>query len=58
MIFDRGMTGNSRGIVESILSAYDFSGFGRVVDVGGGQGVMLAAVLAAHTAWLPPLSLT
>lgn len=49
LIFDRGMTGSSRGIVEAILSAYDFSAFGRIVDVGGGQGVMLAAVLAAHT---------
>ena len=47
-IFDRGMTGNSRGIVEAVVSAYDFTPFRRVVDVGGGQGVMLAAVLAAH----------
>lgn len=48
MIFDRGMTGNSRGIGEAVVSAYDFSSFKRVVDVGGGQGAVLAAVLAAY----------
>jgi ubiquinone/menaquinone biosynthesis C-methylase UbiE len=47
-IFDRAMTGNSRGIAERIMSAYDFSPFGRVVDVAGGQGALLAAILAAH----------
>jgi SAM-dependent methyltransferase len=49
VIFDRAMTGGSRGVVEAIVSAYNFSAFGRVVDIGGGQGVMIAAVLAAHT---------
>lgn len=49
-VFDRGMTGNSRGVAEAILAAYDFSPFGRVVDVAGGQGALLAAVLAAHRA--------
>jgi ubiquinone/menaquinone biosynthesis C-methylase UbiE len=49
VIFDRAMTGRSRGIVEDIVSTYDFSAFSRVVDIGGGQGVMIAAVLAAHT---------
>jgi hypothetical protein len=49
-IFDRAMTGNSRGIAEAIVGAYDFSAFRRVVDVGGGQGALLAAVLEAHRA--------
>ena len=48
-IFDRAMTGGSRGGVEAIVSAYNFSAFGRIVDIGGGQGAMIAAVLAAHT---------
>jgi hypothetical protein len=48
MIFDRTMTTGTRNVVDSIVSAYDFSAFGRVVDVGGGEGVMIAAVLAAH----------
>ena len=48
-IFDRVMTDGSRGVVEAIVSAYNFSAFGHVVDIGGGQGAMIAAVLAAHT---------
>lgn len=47
-LFNRGMTGNSQGLAEAITPAYDFSAFGRVVDVGGGQGAILARILAAH----------
>ena len=47
-IFDRAMTGLSRDIARAVVSAYDFSRFGRVVDVGGGQGALLVAILAAH----------
>jgi hypothetical protein len=49
-IFDRAMTANSHGITEAVVAAYDFSPFGRVVDVGGGQGRLLAALLATHRA--------
>jgi O-methyltransferase domain/Dimerisation domain len=31
-----------------IAASYDFSGFQRLVDVGGGQGILLAAILHAH----------
>jgi hypothetical protein len=44
-IFNRAMTEMSRGGIEAILGAYDFSGFHHVVDVGGGQGALLAAIL-------------
>jgi O-methyltransferase domain/Dimerisation domain len=47
-LFDRGMTGNSQGLTEAITAAYDFSAFGSVVDVGGGQGAVVAMILAAH----------
>ena len=47
-IFDHAMTGLSRGVAGAVVSAYDFSRFGRVVDVGGGQGALLVAILAAH----------
>ncbi len=47
-IFDRAMTGLSQGVAGAVVSAYDFSRFGRVVDVGGGQGALLVAILAAH----------
>lgn len=42
------MTEMSRGGAEAIVKAYDFSPFQHVVDVGGGQGLMLAAILAGH----------
>jgi hypothetical protein len=32
----------------AVLAAYDFGRFGTVVDVGGGNGALLAALLAAH----------
>src|SRR4051812_31946004 len=47
-IFDRAMTDLSRRSNQAMLEAYDFARFSTVVDVGGGQGALLAAVLAAH----------
>jgi hypothetical protein len=47
-VFDRAMTELSRGSAEAVIAAYDFSAFHHVVDVGGGRGLMLAAILAAH----------
>ncbi|MBV8771237.1 MAG: methyltransferase, partial [Deltaproteobacteria bacterium] len=35
-------------LIPAILSAYDFSRFERVVDVGGGQGALLHEILAAN----------
>lgn len=32
----------------AIVAAYDFSQFKRIVDVGGGHGMLLSAILAAH----------
>jgi hypothetical protein len=48
IVFDRAMTEMSRGGAEAVISAYDFSPFQHVVDVGGGHGLMLGAILAAH----------
>lgn len=45
--FNRAMTGNSRANAEAILRAYDFTPFRLIVDVAGGQGSFLAAVLGA-----------
>jgi predicted O-methyltransferase YrrM len=47
-IFDRAMTANSRASNAAILSAFDLSRFGRIVDVGGGHGAFLAAILQAN----------
>lgn len=34
--------------IPAILDAFDFNGFRRVVDLGGGDGTFLAAVLHAN----------
>ncbi len=47
-IFDRAMTGHSRRQAGAVLKAYDFERFRCVVDVGGGHGLLLSAILAKH----------
>ena len=44
------MTDVSRQVAASVLAVFDFGRFASVVDVGGGNGAFLAAVLAAHPA--------
>lgn len=46
--FQASMAARSRREAAAVVAAYDFSAFGSLVDVGGGTGVLLAAVLAAH----------
>jgi hypothetical protein len=43
--YDGGMTGLNAALLPAIVAAYDFGRFGRVVDVAGGHGSLLAAVL-------------
>jgi hypothetical protein len=45
VIFDAAMTSQSIFVAQSVLDAYDFGRFTEVVDVGGGRGAFLAAVL-------------
>ena len=47
-IFDAAMAAKAAGQVGAIVSSYDFSRFGHVVDVGGGQGHLIRAILRAH----------
>jgi AraC-like DNA-binding protein len=47
-IFDAAMTSNSDQAAASILRAYDFGRFDCVVDVAGGRGALLAAILGRH----------
>ena len=46
--FDRAMEGRIRRSQTALLAAYDFGRFSRIVDVGGGNGALLAAILSAH----------
>jgi len=47
-VFDQAMTGHHGAEAEPMLDAYDFSGFPELVDVGGGNGSLLAAILKRH----------
>ena len=47
-IFDDGMSAASALVGSAAAEAYDFAGIGRVVDVGGGHGKVLASILKAH----------
>jgi hypothetical protein len=46
--FDAAMTALSRRVTAGVLEAYDFSRYGLIVDVGGGRGALLSAILARH----------
>lgn len=46
-LFDAVMTEDAEERAEALLAACDLSGVDTIVDVGGGQGKLLAAVLAA-----------
>jgi SAM-dependent methyltransferase len=46
--FDEQMTQRLREQVPQIVAGFDWSRFATVVDVGGGAGSLLAAILAAH----------
>ena len=49
-VFNAAMTALSAGVVEAIVQSYDFSGMDVLMDVGGGEGVLLAAILAENPA--------
>ena len=46
--FHDAMTSLSSGAVAAVLGAYDFSGITKLVDVGGGHGLLLASVLSKY----------
>jgi len=47
-LFDAAMNESSEEIAALVLRAYEFGRFRHVVDVGGGNGVFLARLVAAH----------
>jgi hypothetical protein len=47
-VFNANMAALSSLVASAVADSYDFGGRSTVVDVGGGQGVLLEAVLAAH----------
>jgi DNA-binding transcriptional ArsR family regulator len=49
-IFNHAMTSVSQLSIAPVIAAYDFSPYPTIVDVGGGHGRLLAAILAATPA--------
>jgi SAM-dependent methyltransferase len=47
-IFDAGQSAGAAMVGAVAARACDFAGIGRVVDVGGGNGTVLASILKAH----------
>jgi hypothetical protein len=47
-VFKAAMTSLSSGVVNAVVRSYDFSRIGVLLDVGGGEGALLAAILAAN----------
>lgn len=47
-IFDDAMTNMSELVGPSIAAAYDFGAWGSLMDVGGGNGILLSHILRAH----------
>lgn len=48
IIFDRAMASGTEHYAEAVMDAYDFGRFDSIVDVGGGDGAFLNALLARY----------
>ena len=46
-LFDQTMTSLAQMTLEVVVASYDFAAHRSIVDVGGGQGALLAAILTA-----------
>lgn len=46
--FNTWLSRSTAGATGAILSAYDFSPFQTIADIGGGKGALLASILKAH----------
>jgi hypothetical protein len=46
--FTRAMTSSSKMLAGALLSSFQFSKYKRIIDVGGGQGFLMAAILSQH----------
>ncbi len=47
-VFNEAMTGWTHQLVGAVVDVYDFSPFKTIVDVGGGYGALLAAILRSN----------
>jgi hypothetical protein len=47
-LFNEAMASYSAALSAPLIAAYDFGSFGRLADIGGGTGRLIADILAAH----------
>ncbi|MFF5113904.1 methyltransferase [Streptosporangium sp. NPDC000509] len=47
-LYNAAMSQGTLSVAEAVVKGYDFSGFETIVDVGGGDGTLISAVLRAH----------
>ena len=52
--FNRGMANFSTVDNPAIAGAYDYSRFSHIIDIGGGQGGLLAEILKIHPKTVEP----
>jgi len=47
-VFNDAMTSFSASVSTAVVNAYDFTGISRLVDIGGGHGLLLASILEKY----------
>ena len=47
-LFNEAMASHSAALSAPLMAAYDFASFGRLADIGGGTGRLIADILAAN----------
>jgi hypothetical protein len=44
-VFNEALAESTRQVAKAVVTAYDFATFSKIVDVGGGNGTLIAAIL-------------
>jgi len=47
-IFNQAMNNMGQVVAAAVAQSYDFSGIGKIIDVGGGHGTLIAAILQKY----------
>jgi O-methyltransferase domain/Dimerisation domain len=47
-IFDQAMNDMGQGVAAAVVQSYDFSGIGKIIDVGGGHGTLITPILQKY----------
>jgi len=48
VIFNEAMAENTRRRLQALVSAYDFAQFDKIIDIGGGNGALMTAIVATN----------